>query len=144
MQIPAQCTPVPECHVPCCDLVAPVPQPSCHDICHNSDVSFAIQHAPNETTCMFSSSCTDKSTAHLQPQQRSCHNVCHDSDASFAIQHAPNETCMFSSSCTDESTTCLQPQQPNRPPAHPQLLHRTPALCHTYELPRLHMSPCLQ
>src|SRR5882724_4867237 len=44
-------------------------QPLCHNVCHNGDASFAVQHAPNETTHMFSSSCTDESTARLQPQQ---------------------------------------------------------------------------
>src|SRR5882724_11190078 len=57
MHAPAPRTHIPACmhapmrHVPCCNLVAPVPQPSCHGICHNSDASLAVHHTPYETTC---------------------------------------------------------------------------------------------
>src|SRR5882724_5231843 len=49
---------------------------------------------------VHSNSCTDESTACLQPQQPLCHNVCHNGNTSLAVQHAPNKT--------DPTSTWLQ------------------------------------
>src|SRR5882724_9912031 len=109
--IPAPHMHVPMCRVPRCDpVVSPVPV---------TTYIMMVMHPIPSNMCPTDHphvpcSCTNKSTARLQPQQPLCHDICHDSDASFSIQHTPNKSTHMSPAPMPTSplhvpSSCMEP-----------------------------------